>query len=880
MDFPKTLQWRDLWALYCPDLGRAELDKCAWLQQSPVHWPPEDNSPVAFCYWLARLYSAHASETHRKSQGQFFTPPVIARFMAGLSAPLNSGAWVVEPGAGTGILIAALAEHFVRQWGCHEWRVTAYETEPALQPALALALGYTRHWLNEQGIHFSFEIKPDDFILANASRLRPAPLLEPLVEQAAPQLVVSNPPYFKVPKSDPRVSVLKEVVHGQPNIYALFMAASAKLLRPDGQLIFITPRSFCSGTYFRQFRKWFFQTIAVERIHLFESRTEAFERDEVLQENIIFTGTKTVTQRDFIGVSSSHGATDLGAVDVQHIPVCDLLDLDTPEAVLSIPIGPADTSIRQVFNHWSGRLRTLGFEISTGPIVPFRTDALVNAGSEDATAPVVWVQHVGRMAVTWPLMRFAKPQWIRVKPDTRSLLLPNANFVLVRRFSPKEENSRITAAPYLKGELPSEFLGVENHVNYIHKPGGILSQTETLGLAAFLNSRWVEHYFRVSSGNTQVSATELRNLPLPSLDKIRRIGERLLEADGVSKVALMNQIVGEELNLPSDAPNGNGGHMPKLEEAKDLLNALGLPPAQRNELAALTLLALANLTESDSWNRARRRSIRIHDMILFVEQNYRKRYAENTRETFRRQVLHQFEQARIVDRNPDDPTLPINSPRTHYALSEPVLPVVQGYGTKAGQRWLEKFRAEQGTLLELYQRQRRQSMIPLRDPSGRELHLSPGRHNQLQVAVVEEFAPRFAPGAKLLYLGDAANKILLYDTKALQRLGVPVDKHGKLPDIVLYSPKRKWLFLIEVVTSHGPVSHKRYRELESLLHKCPAGRVYVSVFPDFKEYLRHVRDIAWETEIWIAEAPDHLIHYNGDKFIGPRQSPPPKRKAK
>jgi len=327
-----------------------------------------------------------------------------------------------------------------------------------------------------------------------------------------------------------------------------------------------------------------------------------------------------------------------------------------------------------------------------------------------------------------------------------------------------------------------------------------------------------------------------------------------------------------------DLPSGNGGHMPKIEEAKDLLNALGLPPAQRNELAALTILALANLTEADAWHKAQRRSIRIHDMILFVEQNYHKRYAENTRETFRRQVLHQFEQARIVDRNPDDPTLPTNSPRTHYALSEAVLPVIQGYGTKAGQRLVEKFRTEQGTLLELYLHRRRQSMIPLKDPSGREFHLSPGKHNQLQVAVIEEFAPRFAPGAKLLYLGDAANKILFLDVKALQRLGFPIDKHGKLPDIVLYSSKRKWLFLIEVVTSHGPVSPKRYRELEALLSKCPAGRRYVTAFPDLKEYPRHVRDIAWETEIWIAEAPDHLIHYNGDKFIGPRQ--PASRKGK
>jgi len=873
----KAPQWRDLWALYCPDYNRDELDKCAWLLESPLRWPLEENTPVEFCDWLARLYCVYATEAHRKAHGQFFTPPAIARFMARLSAPLATGAWVIEPGAGTGILLAGLAEHFIKQEGFSAWRVTAYETEATLRPALTLALGYARHWLSTRDVSFKFEIKTSDFISANTTLLRPAPLLESLDEQHSPQLIISNPPYFKLPKSDPRVSVLKEVVHGQPNIYALFMAASAKLLRPEGQLIFITPRSFCSGPYFRQFRTWFFQAIALERVHLFESRTEAFDRDEVLQENVVLSGVKTTTQRETVEISSSYGIADLEIAAVKRVPLRDILDLNSPEAILSIPVGPADASIREIFSRWPDRLRTLGLEISTGPIVPFRTDALTNEGDAAGTAPVVWVQHVGRMAVTWPLLRFAKPQWIRIAPSTRRLLLPNANYVLVRRFSPKEDNSRMIAAPYLRDELPSEFLGVENHVNYIHKPGSILSRAEALGLAAFLNSRWVENYFRMSSGNTQVSATELRSLPLPPLEKIRCIGERLQE-DGASKVALVNQVVGEELGLPMDLPSGNGGHMPKIEEAKDLLNALGLPPAQRNELAALTILSLANLTEADAWHKAQRRSIRIHDMIAFIEQNYRKRYAENTRETFRRQVLHQFEQARIVDRNPDDPTLPTNSPRTHYALSEAVLPVIQGYGTKAGQRLLEKFRGEQGTLLELYQHRRRQSMIPLKDPSGREFHLSPGKHNQLQVGVIEEFAPRFAPGARLLYLGDAANKILFLDVKTLQRLGFPVDKHGKLPDIVLYSPKRKWLFLIEVVTSHGPVSPKRYRELEALLSKSPAGRVYVSAFPDLKEYLRHGRDIAWETEIWIAEAPDHLIHYNGDQFLGPR--PPASRTGK
>lgn len=861
-------EWRDLWKLYCPDLNRDELDSCDWLQHVSAQWFHNDVLPVDLCDRLGQIYSDSADEHHRKAHGQFFTPPAIARFMARWSVPFHLGTRVIDPGAGLGILLAALAEHIAEKVDCSEWHATAYETEAALRPALTIALGYVRHWLRRRNIQFTFEVKPDDFILANAPLLHPVPMFESANKERAPHLIIANPPYFKLPKTDSRAAVLREVVNGQSNIYALFMAASAKLLQPNGQLVFITPRSFCSGPYFRQFRKWFFQNVALEKMHVFESREEAFGRDKVLQENIIISAKKNSIPFDSVEISSSHGVDDLSAVAMQRVPSATVLDLTSPEMMVHIPLNHNDASIQETFNRWTNRLRAFGLEVSTGPIVPFRTTAFVTEEYNATTAPVLWIQHIGRMAITWPLMRFTKPQQIRVEPSTRALLLPNANYVLVRRFSPKEENSRITAAPYLKDSLPTDFLGIENHINYLHRPGGSLSIAEAVGFAAFLNSRWVDQYFRLSSGNTQVSATELRNLPLPSLEKIQAIGERLLHSDGVSQIALMNQVVGEELDLPFEMTNG--GHMSKIEEAKDLLNALGLPPPQRNELAALTLLTLAGLTEADSWQKAQRRSIRIHDMILFVEQNYHKRYAENTRETFRRQVLHQFEQARLIDLNPDDPSLPTNSPRTHYAITEALLPIVRNYGTKAGQRLLEKFRTQQGSLLEIYQRRRAQQLIPLKDQAGSEYRLSPGKHNQLQVATIESFAPRFAAGAKLLYLGDTAHKTLVMDVSGLAKVGFPADKHSKLPDIVLYLSKKNWLFLIEVVTSHGPVSPKRYTELEKMLVKSSVDRVYVSVFPDFKEYLRHARNTAWETEVWIAEAPDHLIHYNGDKFMGPR----------
>ncbi len=864
---------RDLWELYCPERSRDELATCQWLLPLLDKLPSEDPGPVEFSDWLARHYATQAEESHRKSQGQFFTPPQVALFMARLSSLSSSRARVIDPGAGTGTLIAALAEHISQEGQCHELHAVAYETDASLLAPLALTLGFTRNWLSHHRIAFDFEIELEDFILSNRSLLRPTPLFDSPDDLRRPHLVVANPPYFKLPKNDPRVALLPEVVYGQPNVYALFMASAAKLLSPGGQLIFITPRSFCSGPYFRLFRKWFFHTLALERIHLFESRTDTFGRDRVLQENVIISARKA-EPRNIIEVSHSFGAEDLISVAAEQVPSHQVLDLNSSEAVLNIPAHPADSLLREVFANWSDRLHSLGLDISTGPIVPFRTTALTDEGDSSTTAPVLWLQHVQRMAVKWPLFRFDKPQRIRIEPESFRLLLPNANYVLVRRFSAKEENSRITAAPYLgKHTLSSEYVGLENHLNYLHRPGDNLLESEVMGLAALLNSRWVDQYFRMFSGNTQISATELRNLPLPRLEKIRLIGDRLLESDGVSKIALINQVVGEVLDLPVELAN-NGGHMPKIEEAKDLLNGLGLPPAQRNEIAALTLLALAGLTESDPWKSARRRSIRIHDMISFIEHNYHKRYAENTRETFRRQVLHQFEQARLVDLNPDYPTLPTNSPRTHYAISEELLPVIQSYGTKTHRRHLDRFISERGTLLEIYQQRKSQHLIPLRDTRGHEYQLSPGKHNQLQVAVVEKFAPRFAPGAKLLYLGDTAHKTLIMNTTELEKVGFPADKHSKLPDIVLYVPKKRWLFLIEVVTAHGPVSPKRHRELEKLLAGS-LGRIYVSVFPDFKEYLRHVREIAWETEVWIQEAPDHLIHYNGSKFLGPHLTPKP-----
>jgi hypothetical protein len=311
--------------------------------------------------------------------------------------------------------------------------------------------------------------------------------------------------------------------------------------------------------------------------------------------------------------------------------------------------------------------------------------------------------------------------------------------------------------------------------------------------------------------------------------------------------------------------------MSKIKEAQAILKELGLPEAQQNEISALTLLALCGVKETDTWRNAGRTSLKVTKGIMaFMAKQYKRRYAPNTRETVRRQVLHQFVQARLADYNPDNPNLPVNSPNAHYAISRPALDVIETYGTKRWPAAVEKFKAEVGELRKKYVKDRDLTLIPLKLADGTTVALSPGKHNQVQAAVVSLFAARFAKGSVLLYLGDTAKKDLHVDSAMLKKLKIPIDQHSKLPDVVIYDPNKNWLYLVEAVTSHGPITPKRIVELEDLLQNCKAGKIYVSAFPDFAEFKRHTAALAWETEVWIVEHPDHMIHFNGDKFIGPR----------
>jgi type II restriction enzyme len=319
--------------------------------------------------------------------------------------------------------------------------------------------------------------------------------------------------------------------------------------------------------------------------------------------------------------------------------------------------------------------------------------------------------------------------------------------------------------------------------------------------------------------------------------------------------------------------------MSKLTEAQQILDAFGLPKKQQNERSALALLALCNLKETDNWKNAEKISMAVvgnkdhpkyAGIMRFIAEHYKKQYAENSREKIRRQTLHQFVQASIVIHNPENPLLPTNSKDNHYGLTNEALKVIRAYGTKKWKEEVNSFNDKIGSIQKKYLQNRNLHLIPVILSNGKKLKFSPGKHNQVQIAIIKEFAARFAPGSKLLYVGDTSNKDLYIDTKSLNTLGIPMNEHNKLPDVVLYDFKRNWLFLIEAVTSHGPVSPKRVFELEEMLKNCKTAKVYVSAFPDFKVFKKHSSDIAWETEVWLMDFPEHMIHFNGDRFIGPR----------
>lgn len=306
--------------------------------------------------------------------------------------------------------------------------------------------------------------------------------------------------------------------------------------------------------------------------------------------------------------------------------------------------------------------------------------------------------------------------------------------------------------------------------------------------------------------------------------------------------------------------------MDKINEAREFLKMLGMPKAQQADICCYVLLAMAGIKQDTLWKDARNEWIRIHDIIQFANTYYGSTYAENSRETFRKQALHHFRNAALVEDNGKA----TNSPNYRYRLTEETLQMIRVFQTSDWQKSVSRFLKYHEKLVDMYASKRKMTMMPVRI-NGADFQFSTGKHNELQKAIIEEFAPRFASNSECLYVGDTIEKDLVKNVDKLEKLGFEITLHDKMPDVVLYREDKNWIYFVESVTSVGPMDAKRILEITEMTKNIAAGKIFVTAFLDFKTYKRFSETLAWETEVWIAEMPEHMIHLNGDKFLGPRE---------
>ena len=303
----------------------------------------------------------------------------------------------------------------------------------------------------------------------------------------------------------------------------------------------------------------------------------------------------------------------------------------------------------------------------------------------------------------------------------------------------------------------------------------------------------------------------------------------------------------------------------KIEETRKFLQTIGMPKSQQADICCYVILAMAGIKPDMLWSEATNEWIRIHDIIQFVNTFYDMSYAENSRETFRKQALHRFRTAALIEDNGKA----TNSPNYRYRLTEETVQILRTMETPVWKEAVNRFLCYHEKLIDIYASKKRMTMMPV-NINGENLKFSTGKHNELQKAVIEEFAPRFAPNSECLYVGDTIEKDLVKNVEKLKELGFEITLHDKMPDVVLYREDKNWIYFVESVTSVGPMDPKRILEITEMTKNVTAGKIFVTAFLDFKTYKKFAEELAWETEVWIAEMPEHMIHLNGDRFMGPR----------
>lgn len=815
---------------------------------------------------LLRVDASTKLDAERQAaMGQFMTPLPVARLMASMFTVKGRALRILDAGAGVGSLSAALVQHLLAaRHAPHHISLSAYEIDAHLADRLRLTLDACRSQCARKGVRFESDLRRDDFILAGVSVAR-ANLFDVAEEY---DCAILNPPYKKIHADSRTRTLLRQLGVETSNLYTAFLAIAVKLLKPGGEMVAITPRSFCNGPYFRSFRETFLEAMAIRRIHCFESRDVAFSEDDVLQENVIIHAVKGGRPARVVVTASLGPEDDWPSEHV--VDASRVVKPDDGDRVIHIPTDGLSELVTERMEALPASLFDLGLEVSTGRVVDFRAERFLRAEPGTDTVPLLYPGHMVSGGIEWPRNGGKKPNALAVAPETESLLVPSGFYVLLKRFSSKEERRRIVAAVYDPARLSTARVAFENHLNYVHARGAPLTRDLARGLAAFFNSTLVDSYFRDWSGHTQVNASDLRRLGYPTREQLEALGAEMPDALPDQEVLdlRIERVLFQTMPSLKKSPSPVAAKR-RVQQALTILKELGLPREQQNERSALTLLALLDLKPDTPWAAAGNPLCGITQMITFFAKHYRKKYAPNTRETVRRYTVHQFVQAGLAIPNPDKPSRPTNSPRAVYQIEPTALALIRSFGTAAWAMNVREHLISVESLAGRYARERDLARIPLTLAPGQSISLSPGGQNELVKRIVEEFCPRFTPGAKPLYVGDTGKKWAYFDEPGLKALGVKVEAHGKIPDVLVYHEAKNWLVLIEAVTSHGPVSPKRRHELKELFAGATAGLVYVTAFLTRREVARYLAQIAWETEVWVADAPTHLVHFNGERFLGP-----------
>ena len=488
----------------------------------------------------------------KRELGQFFTPKGVADFMATFFFDQRRTVNLLDAGAGTGILTKSFINRLcLSQNRPEQIKVTAYEIDSILIPQLMETMSECKRICEDIGISFKAEIRRKDFV-EDAVRLIRKNGATPIDLKFNAAIV--NPPYKKIKSNSKSRLLLQSIGIETSNLYTAFLSLIVRLLNKNGELVAITPRSFCNGPYFKSFRSDFLNSMSLQRIHVYESRAAAFKDSEVLQENIIFHAVKEYTQPDRVIISNSLGKPD-ASVSMHEVKYTDVVASSDADQFIHLVLNELNIKAKKLMKRLTTSLMELGLNVSTGRVVDFRAESFLRKTCHNNTVPLIYPCHFNGGYVCWPKIDSRKPNAIVDSAQTHQLLVPSGTYVLVKRFSAKEEKRRIVACIYNHKKINAPFVGFENHLNYFHNKGNGIPLKLAKGLAVFLNSTIVDTYFRQFSGHTQVNATDLKSLKYPNKASLEKLGDLInlsgWNQDNIDNLVKMEVFDGQEKHKDS-----------------------------------------------------------------------------------------------------------------------------------------------------------------------------------------------------------------------------------------------------------------------------------------------------------------------------------------